>query len=252
MKRVFLYGGVSKNFKEVSEPFIEAAGGNNAKIALLIQGGKGLEKFISVYRDPWLELGAEEVLTITADEALETYEKALDILAESTGVFVGGGNTETYRRAFAADEVGDMIRGLYGSGAAFGGVSAGALLASDFCAVEGNVCTIGLKRHILRPRTNAVNDYTELRIEEGLGLVNDCIVEAHFSEQGGFQRLIQSMELTRSASGLGIDEPACVEVTDESDAMVYGDGRVFHLTRRGHMEFTLKTLEPGDSFSLRK
>jgi hypothetical protein len=39
LKRVFIYGGVSRNFKEVSEPFVEAAGGNKTRIALLVQGG---------------------------------------------------------------------------------------------------------------------------------------------------------------------------------------------------------------------
>ena len=47
MKIAFLYSGLSKNFKDVSEPFIEATGGNKATIALLIQGGEGLEKYVS-------------------------------------------------------------------------------------------------------------------------------------------------------------------------------------------------------------
>ena len=62
MKRVFLYGTVSHNFEEVSAPFIQASGGAKAKVALLMQGCQGWERYLPRYRDPWLLLGAKEVI----------------------------------------------------------------------------------------------------------------------------------------------------------------------------------------------
>jgi predicted amidohydrolase len=50
LKRAFLYGGVSNNFKEVSEPFIEAAGGNKARIALLVQDSAQLRGYAVEHR----------------------------------------------------------------------------------------------------------------------------------------------------------------------------------------------------------
>lgn len=73
MEQLFLYGDVSTNFEIVSKPFIQASGGPKAKIALLLHGGPGWEKFVPRYRDPWIRIGAKEVIPIvpTKDYALE-------------------------------------------------------------------------------------------------------------------------------------------------------------------------------------
>lgn len=42
MERIFLYGDIADNFEAVSVPFVEAAGGPKARIALLLMGGPGL------------------------------------------------------------------------------------------------------------------------------------------------------------------------------------------------------------------
>lgn len=58
------------------------------------------------------------------------------------------------------------------------------------------------------------------------------------------------MEITGSTYGLGIDEPACLEIQEGTKAKVHGKGRVYYIARKGPLKFKVKALEPGDSFKI--
>ena len=139
MEQLFLFGDVSTNFGTVSKPFIRASGGADARIALLLQGGQGWERFVPRYRDPWMRVGAEEVVPIvpTDDYALE--EKAVRSINECTGIFVAGGDTEIYHRVYASEKIGSIIRSRYREGIPYGGVSAGAIIAPETCILQGGL-----------------------------------------------------------------------------------------------------------------
>lgn len=92
----------------------------------------------------------------------------------------------------------------------------------------------------------------QLTVGEGLGLLQDCVIEVHFSEIGGFPRLVSAMELTKSTYGFGIDEPTCLEIREREFVRVYGRGRAYALKRTGSLRFEVQILEPGDEFEMRK
>ena len=90
----------------------------------------------------------------------------------------------------------------------------------------------------------------ELCLAGGLGLLHGCVVDAHCAEKGTFPRLAAAVERAGAPWGLGIDETVCVEVTDERNLSVHGQGRAYLLQRLGVRRFTLRILEPGETFSL--
>jgi len=53
MRRAFLFGGMAETFEANSAPFVAAAGGRAASIALLLMGGSNWERYVAGYRDPW-------------------------------------------------------------------------------------------------------------------------------------------------------------------------------------------------------
>jgi len=256
VKHLFLYGDLADNFKAVSAPFVEAAGGPRARIALLLAGGKDWEQYVPRYRDPWMRLGAREVIPIApVGDSTELSAEALSRLRRCSGIFVGGGDTRRYHKIYTAPEVRETVQELCRSGPPYGGVSAGALIVGERCTIRGSKVITPANEYFVRAK--AYHDPTgdgevELSVGQGLSLLQDCIIEVHFSELGGFPRLVQAMELTSSTFGFGIDEPICLEIREGTYGQVHGKGRAYFLRRVGPLKFEVQVLEPGDEFEMQR
>jgi len=253
MERIFLYGDIADNFEAVSVPFVEAAGGPKARIALLLMGGPDWEKYVSRYCDPWKRLGVARVIPIVPLKESALSAEALSRLRSCTGIFIGGGDTRKYHEIYTAPQVKTIIQNLFRSGIPYGGVSAGALIVGERCTIWGSKVTTSANEYFVRTSLYcdpAKNGDVHLKVGQGLGLLQDCITEVHFSELGGFPRLIQALEMTESTYGFGIDEPICLEIRDGISARVYGRGRAYFLRRIGPLRFEVQVLEPGDEFEM--
>jgi cyanophycinase len=191
---LFLLGGGSDIFDVVAEEFVPAAGGSDSTIALLLAGGQGWEDHVPQYTQPWIRRGVTKRYTIVPGKngALDL-DTALARLCESTGIFIGGGDTLAYHRLYATDPIRSMISRRYREGVPIAGLSAGALIAPEVCAIPPE--DTGDRR---------------VRIVPGLGLVSGIILGVHFTEWNTLPHMIEAMVETRTATGLGIDEAACV------------------------------------------
>ncbi len=69
-------------------------------------------------------------------------------------------------------------------------------------------------------------------------------MEAHFSQRGGFPRLVAAMRLSGSENGLGIDDGICVEVRD-GRLYVRGSGRAYIARAAGVGDLRVTLVEPG-------
>jgi cyanophycinase len=227
--QAFLFGDVAHNFEANSAPFVAAAGGQSARIALLLQGGEGTEGFLPRYRDPWLRLGAAEVMPIYPTQGDELPASTLADLGRCTGIFIGGGHTRRYHQLYARSGVGAVIRERYGAGIPFGGVSAGALIATSTASIADD----------------------ELMLDEGLALLDNVIVGVHLAESGNLPKLIAAMERSGVMYGLGLDEPICAEIREGGAGQIHGEGRAYLLRRLAPASrFELRMLDPGATFEL--
>jgi len=192
-----LLGG-SAAFDVVTEEFVPAAGGRDATIALLLQGGAGWEKYVPGYIQPWIQRGVSQYHPIAPDENgdwdLDTISARL---CEATGIFIGGGHTPTYHRLYATEPLRSIIRERYHQGVPVAGVSAGVLIAPENCVL-----------------TSDETGDTTLNVVAGLGLVSNIIVGVHFTEQKGLPHLLDAMAQTRTRIGWGIDDSACAMFED--------------------------------------
>ena len=253
MKRLFLYGDVADNFGTTSIPFVEAAGGRAAKIALLLTGGPGWDRYVAVYRDPWMRAGAAEVIPIAPHgDATDLGVEAVSQLRSCSGIFVGGGDMHRYQRIYACPEIRTIICELYESGVPYGGASAGAQICTEACILGGSsVRTSDNEYRILASgHEEPVEGSEQLTMAKGLGLLRDCVVDVHLSETGAFPRLIQGMELAKASHGLGLDEPICLEVRDGCRVKVHGYGRAYLVMRLGILRFELRVLEAGNELEM--
>ena len=252
-RSLFLFGDQHDNFGETSRPFIEAAGGGTAKIAVLTAGGPKAQPYVARITAPWQQMGVE-VVTIGPEEyAGEPDEGMAQAIRQCDGIFMCGGETRHLQRIYVASALGDLIRDMYSAGVPFAGVSAGALLAAEQCAAWGGIVTTPTNEYYVRYRgcyEELDGDKTaiQLELDKGLGLVHDCVFEPHFSEMGGFPRLVTVMQWTGVTHGYGLDEPICLVIEDGRPTRVLGQGRLYHLERTVSDRFELTVYEPGAEF----
>jgi cyanophycinase len=191
-KLTFLIGG-SDAYEAMTDEFLAAAGGRDARIALLLQGGERWPQYVPHYAEPWLRRGVTSVQPVApGPQDMLDLGSTREVLQWATGIFVGGGDTPRYHRLYASEPLGTLIRERYEQGVPFAGVSAGAMLAMEHCvflAVE-------------------TADKT-LQIVRGLNLVPDVIIGVHYTEQNALPEMIEAMARTRTRKGLGIDDGAC-------------------------------------------
>ena len=203
---LFLLGGNIAVFELMADEFLAAAGGAEANLAILLIGGEGWEKRKPEYADHWLRRGVTRLQFIVPNEegVLDT-EAASALIRQATGIIVGGGNTREYQRLYATEPLRSVIRAQVEGGAAYAGLSAGALLAPEAC--------------MLRPYAEGA---TEPAFVPGLGLLTGLAIGVHFSLEDRLDLMRQAMLHTGTSSGLAIEEDACVMLRDGQPVRVFG------------------------------
>lgn len=248
-RRLFFYGGRAGNFAQTSTPFIAAAGGRGARVALLFASGDpGWDRNLDWYRQPWIDLGATVIPVHPEPGSTRLSHQALETLRTCTGIFMSGGETRRYHEVYIQSGAADLIRGAYRSGVPYGGLSAGALLAPATGQIWGDRLTTAT--NLLRLRGSEEGCDSELETGPCLGLLDGWLVEAHFTERGGFGRLVAAMEQTGIARGIGLDNPICMQIENETSVEVSGEGRAYRLCRQPSGETLVAVYNPGESFSV--
>lgn len=203
-RKLFLLGG-SDAFDVTAAEFVPAAGGHDARITLLLQGGASSQKHLPEYVRPWTQRGVSCYDVIVPDEHgnlnLDDIHRKL---ANATGIFIGGGHTATYRRLYATEPVRSILRQCYADGIPIAGCSAGALIAPTICAFYPGE-----------------SDDDSL-VAEGLGLIDGLLIGVHFTSRNTLLDLITAMAASRMEKAWGIDDGACVVFEDEKFARVLG------------------------------
>lgn len=253
LRSLYIYGDIGDNFEKTSLPFIQESGGFNSRIVVLGLGGPTWEGYFNrVFRDRWLRLGVRNVIPITPNANLEFDANVYEELINCTGLLICGGDTRKYYKACVSNsKMKQAINNLYERGIPIAGVSAGALISTSPCTIWGSKVSTDINEYIVRSNYDRNIQEQELVTGHGLGLLKGCVVEPHFSEFGGFPRLVASMQKNSVELGLGCDEPICLEVKDESHVRVHGMGRAYYI-KRNTDDFIVKIFEPGQEFHLHR
>jgi cyanophycinase len=167
---------------------------NGGRVALLLQGGAHLEKYLPGYVDPWIDEGLSGYDLIAPNETGWIDEnRALQILQRASGIFMGGGNTAIYHQFYASGPICDFIRLRCQQGMIYGGISAGIVIA-------GNIC----------PLDPEETGKTDVCLEKGLGLFQNVLFEPHFTAQNRLMKLRNYLIQAGIIEGFGVDDTTCV------------------------------------------
>jgi cyanophycinase len=191
-KYLFLFGA-NPSLEEANKLFIQKSGGHSAKIVLLIMNRSGWEEYLPRYTDAWKRNGVVHFSVILPDDNGELNEKkAVELLQEATGIFIGGGDTEKYHSYYAIEPIKSILKDCYSKGVPIAGSSAGALILPDICLISPNDSSNG-----------------EMITKVGVGLLSDILIGVHFTEWNDRVNLLEGMKEHKIRYGIGIDEEAC-------------------------------------------
>lgn len=210
-RKLYLLGGNTSQ-KEANMHFAKAAGGKSARIALLIVYREGWEAFLPHYTDHWITQGVLEdnISVIVPNEKgeLDT-AKTAKIISNATGIFIGGGHSETYYSLYTKQSFKQLLYEKYAAGTPLAGNSAGALLMTE---------TVLLSPHD--------TDNEQAWSGPGLGILKNQLISVHFSQWQDESNLISGLHQHNIPFGYGIDEDACLYLEDERPAAVFGNEQV--------------------------
>jgi cyanophycinase len=208
--QLFLCGG-EPALAACAREFVDAACGARGRVALLLQGGPQLSRYLPCYLTPWLEcgLGACDLIIPGPDGVLDE-RQAVQAVRRASAIFAGGGSTPAYHALFVRSAAGDAVRERCLAGVPYGGLSAGMLIA-------GTVCPL-YPEETGEPR---------LRLASGLGLFEGLLCEPHFDALR-LAALQSALELAKIPLGFGVDEDACLALAPGAPARAIG-GRVLRV-----------------------
>ncbi|SDJ16308.1 cyanophycinase [Salimicrobium halophilum] len=207
-RHIFLFGGSPPFSDYFAEKFAEVT--RKGKVAILFLERDGWEDYMSKYASVLEDNGINEFVYLPLGS--EPEGETLYVLSSCTGIIIGGGKTELYRRYIVDTEIGERIKRLYHQGVPVAGFSAGALIIPENCVIP--------------PIDNSQNKHLFL---QGLGLIEDCVVSVHYTEWKEEENLKAALRKLNLAIGYGIDDEAALHFVNEVVSETDGE-KVYRLT----------------------
>ena len=211
---LMIIGGAEDKLRKrrVLKHFIAAAGGTEARIAVIPTASSLGDEIVEVYDALFRAEGAAEVVTVRPESREQAGDPALvEALDQSTGVFMTGGNQLKLSSIICGTAVGEAIHEAHRRGAVVGGTSAGASIQASHMIALGVGGTTPKQRMT--------------QMAAGLGLLEGTVIDQHFEQRNRYGRLLMLVAQSPQLLGLGVDEDTAAIVRD-GELSVVGRGAV--------------------------
>lgn len=212
---LFAIGGAEAKLRRrtVLRAFLDAAGGPDARIAVVPSASSLGPEVVEVYTAVFTSLGARSVVAARPESRAEAQNPALAaVLDGATGVFMTGGNQLKLSNFIIGTPFAAAITRAYRRGAAVGGTSAGASIVADHMIAFGSGGSTPKQR------------MSQLSV--GLGLLRGVVIDQHFEQRNRYGRLLSLVAQSPSLLGIGVDEDTAAVIRDGDQLEVVGRGAV--------------------------
>jgi len=212
-------GGTGEGDEEILKRFVEEAGGAQAKILLIPTASEVPDEMVTDYTKAFSELGVRDigVLDITEREQAND-ESALKQIEEATGIFITGGSQARLVELMIGTLAMEAIRDRNAEGVIVAGTSAGASIVASHMMLGGT--GLGGNSSDSAARKNMVE------LVAGFGLLDDVIIDQHFSERGRMGRLLSIYASNPGLLSIGLDEDTAVFIDRDGYLESLGSGMV--------------------------
>jgi len=200
--------------RAVLRSFIDLAGGEDARIAVVPTASSLGPEVVEVYDALFRKLGAADVFAARPESREDANDAALvRRLDDVTGIFMTGGNQLKLSAVVNGTAFGEAIRAAHQRGVTVAGTSAGASIQSSHMVAFGS--------------GGATPKQRMTQLAAGLGLIDNCVVDQHFDQRNRYGRLLMIVAQSPSLLGIGVDEDTAAIVTEEAGQ------QVMHVEGRG-------------------
>jgi cyanophycinase len=215
---LMIIGGAEDKLRRrsVLTEFVRAAGGAEARIAVIATASSLGPEVIQVYDALFRKLGAAEVVSARPESREQANDASyVDLLDGATGIFMTGGNQLKLSGVVSGTPFGDAIRGAHERGVVVAGTSAGASIQSSHMVAFG----VG----------GATPKQRMTQVAAGLGLLDSTVIDQHFDQRNRYGRLLMIVAQSPQLLGMGVDEDTAAVVTFDGERQlldVIGRGAV--------------------------
>lgn len=204
---------------EILERFLELAGGKRARIAIIPTASEDSQRSGAGYATLFREIGARQADWLRVERREEAnQDETLELLRQATGIFITGGDQGRLVELLVGTLVMECIRLRNADGVIVAGTSAGASIVSALMMAGGT--GVGGDSNDAAARKGMVD------LVAGFGLLQDVIIDQHFSQRGRMGRLLSIFAGTPGLIGVGLDEDTAVLIDREGTLETVGSNMV--------------------------
>jgi cyanophycinase len=204
---------------EILERFVELAGGKKAHIAIIPTASDDPQRSGEGYATLFRELGVKEADWLRVEWREDANaEEALSLLMAASGIYITGGDQARLVRLLVGTLVMECIRMRNAGGVIVAGTSAGASILSALMMAGGT--GVGGNSNGSAARKGMID------VVAGFGLLQDIIIDQHFSQRGRMGRLLSVFAGTPGLIGIGLDEDTAVLIDREGMLEALGSNMV--------------------------
>lgn len=166
------------------------------------------------YEKVFSSLGVKKIKILDINNREDAYkEENVNLIREASMIFFTGGDQLRITSILGGTPIYDEIIEAGNRQCYFVGTSAGASVMS------GTMIIGGIDEQSPRKCT--------IEMAPGLGLINNVIIDQHFSQRGRIGRLLAAVAQNPEILGIGIDEDTAIHVNTEGILRVIGNGAVY-------------------------
>ena len=253
--KLFIIGGGSRPDAMVERIIAEAKLREGGYAVILPMSSSEPDSAVYYAGAQFLKKGISQVFGLHFVKG-ESYTPAkVDSIRNARLIYISGGDQNRFMEVVRGTEIEKAIHDAYQRGSIVAGTSAGAAVMSKVM-ITGNEL-----KHPDYESTFRNIEAENIETKDGLGLIQNAIIDQHFVRRSRHNRLISAIIEYPDLTGIGIDEATAIlvsgneaEVVGNSQVIVLKNSKRSRVVRKGKLGATdiqMSVLLPGDKFRIR-
>lgn len=236
---VLIIGGAEDKLNEryILRKFVEMSGGKDSSILIVPVPSDFPIATATLYSGIFNKIGVKEVKVLEANSSKDFLNlNSKEVLQGITGVFLTGGDQMRLSSILGGTNFISELKHCIKNGTVLAGSSAGAAGFSSTMIVRGE------------PTVQPLKD--SIRLCPGLGILQNIIIDQHFTQRARINRLITAVSYNPSNLGIGIDENTAIHIRKDGIIEILGTGTVTIVDGSKISYNTIADVEESEPFSV--
>jgi len=252
--KLFIIGGGDKSIALIDRLIHEAGVDTAGYVLILPMASEEEDTAIFYGTKQFAERGVDSIYSIHSDTTKNYPDSIIKLIENASLIYISGGDQNKFMKAIAGTPIQSILKKAYQNGATISGTSAGAAVMSKKM-ISGNEI-----KHPIYTGDYKTIEANNIEIAEGLGFIDQVIIDQHFIKRQRLNRLISVCLENQESTCIGIDESTAILVKNNSIEVV-GDSQVIvikHIGAEtkivngllGGKDLSLSIYLPGDIFKI--